>query len=98
MTQRAHQHLVRSGEFSYRRFVELIDGTVIRKAAEFGMSLRPALGYSGDFTTDILPEANLHERPTKSRARSDLFPLQTGRRCLSRRDRPAEFDGFASSG
>ena len=68
MAQRAHRHLVGSGEFSYRRFVELIDGIILRKATAVGTLLRPALEYSSatDFPTDILAEANLRERPTKA--------------------------------
>ena len=68
MADRAYDRLVGSGDFSYRRFVKLIDDTVSRKARELGLALR---GPRDDFGTievgaDPVALASLREQPTKT--------------------------------
>jgi hypothetical protein len=47
LADRAYDRMVGSGEFSYRRFVELIDACLFRKAAELGLALRPPGDHAG---------------------------------------------------
>ena len=44
MARRAHQHLVKSEKFSYRRFVELIVETIMRNASQLEFSCARAWG------------------------------------------------------
>ena len=48
LADRAYRRLVGSGEFTYPRFVGLIDETIARKTEELGLALRPARGFSAD--------------------------------------------------
>ena len=48
LADRAYRRLVGSGEFTYSRFVGLIDETIGRKTAELGLALRPPRGFSAD--------------------------------------------------
>ena len=66
MAERAHQHLVGSGQFSYGRFVGLIDATIARKAKELGLSLRSTRSDTDISVTGIDAEAfaSFRERPT----------------------------------
>ena len=66
MAERAYDRLVGSGEFSYRRFVEHIDGAIRRTARELGVPLRPGgeqLALSGT-TADPGEFASPREWPT----------------------------------
>jgi hypothetical protein len=67
MVERAYRHLVASDQFSYRRFVRLIEDIAIRRAAEHGIALsrqeRPPLAREPAF--DLAGAASLRERPTR---------------------------------
>jgi hypothetical protein len=67
MTDRAFDRLIGSGEFSYRRFVELIDRTISRKAEELAITLRSARGDTRDHEigADFTRLASFSEYPTK---------------------------------
>ncbi len=64
MADRAYDRLVASGDFSYQQFVKLIDRTIMRKATELGIPLRPPRGGCGDADFDLAALASLRERPT----------------------------------
>jgi len=64
MAERAYRRLVGSGEFSYARFIELIDDTIDRKAAELGLALRPAAEMAASGAT-IEAASHLRELPTR---------------------------------
>ena len=67
MAERAHRRLVGSGEFSYRRFVEKIDGLLLEKAADLGIQLRPPLqGRENEIGADRAALASLIEHPTRA--------------------------------
>jgi len=53
-------------EFSYRRFVKLIDDTIIRKATALGVALRPPYKQKDfvDADTDPAELGSLRELPT----------------------------------
>jgi hypothetical protein len=66
MAERAHRRLVGRGEFSYRRFVGMIDDLLARKAAQLGVRLRPPLEKAVAGAPDLHPQAlvSLVETPT----------------------------------
>jgi hypothetical protein len=67
MAARAYDHLVGSGEFSYRCFARLIDATAARKAHELGLRLRLPRATSDGVEAGADPAAlaSLREYPTK---------------------------------
>ena len=75
MAARAYDRLVGSGEFSYRRFAKLIDATVVRKAQELGVQLRPPTGRShpADANADLMALTDLREGPTEAPRHFALF-------------------------
>ncbi|HEV2099362.1 MAG TPA: hypothetical protein VGR45_10600 [Stellaceae bacterium] len=68
MADRAHRHLIASGEYGYPRFVGLVDELLERKAAEIGLSLRSAPERlpqtEGGVGADPTALQSLEERPT----------------------------------
>ncbi len=66
MADRTHDRLVGSGEFSYHRFVKLIDETVTRKAMSLGVPLRPPYQLKDfvDTSADPAELGSLRELPT----------------------------------
>lgn len=66
MADRAYDRLVASGDFSYQQFVKLIDRTIMCKATELGVPLRPPRGGCGDADFDLAELASLRERPTSA--------------------------------
>lgn len=69
MAQRAYDRLVTSDDFSYRRFVGLIDDTIERKAAELGMAwLPPPRDRPDPIEVGVDPAAlaSLREQPTRA--------------------------------
>lgn len=73
MADRAYDRLVASGDFSYWRFVQLIDCTILRKAGELGVPLRLPQGRSGHGDFDPGALASLTERPTSAPQHFALF-------------------------
>jgi hypothetical protein len=73
MADRAYDRLVGSGEFSYQRFVELIDRTILRKAGELAVPLRLPQGGSAYRNFDPAAFASLRERPTDAPQHFTLF-------------------------
>ena len=73
MADRAYDRLVGSGDFSYQRFVELIDRTVLRKAGELGVPLRLPQGGSAYKNFDPAAFASLREHPTDAPQHFALF-------------------------
>jgi hypothetical protein len=68
LAERAYQRLVQSGEFGYRRFVNLIDETISRQAKERGVSLRPARGHllPPELNADFTAPASVREWPAEA--------------------------------
>jgi len=68
MADRAYERLVESGDFSYPRFVRLIDDTISRKTRELALEARPPRGDLGvlEVGADPAALASLREQPTKS--------------------------------
>jgi hypothetical protein len=66
MAGRAYDRLVGAGEFSYRRFVGLVEDTIKRKAAELDVPLRQPTGRFGPAEFGIDPKglAEYLEQPT----------------------------------
>ncbi len=64
MADRAYDRLVGSREFSYGRFARLVSDTIVRKAGELGVRLRPPSGHFGGEGFDPMAEVDLRERPT----------------------------------
>jgi hypothetical protein len=74
MASRAYDRLVGSGEFSYQRFVRLIDATVERKLREFGLRLRSNRSrHSKDNGIDHATLGNLREVPTDTPRHHAIF-------------------------
>src|SRR4051812_48938375 len=74
MADRAHQRLVASGEFSFRRFAELIGETARRKAEECGVTLRLPTGkLSRDEYSPVASAATLLENPTVAPRHPAIF-------------------------
>jgi hypothetical protein len=67
MADRAYERLVVSGDFSYRRFVKLIDDKLSRKTRELGLALRAPRDFGTlEVGTDPVALASLREQPTKT--------------------------------
>jgi hypothetical protein len=68
MADRAYERLVGSGDFSFRRFVKLIDDTISGKARELGSATRAPRGDFGTLEAgaDPVALASLREQPTKT--------------------------------
>jgi hypothetical protein len=74
MADRAHRRLVASGEFSFRRFAQLIGETATRKAEECGVALRPPTGrLSRDEYSPVATAAKLLEHSTAAPRHSAVF-------------------------
>jgi hypothetical protein len=72
MADRAYERLVGSEDFSYRRFVALVDGTIRRKAGEIGLELRSPRASSRQ--DEISPAiTGLQEVPTRMPRHPLLF-------------------------
>jgi hypothetical protein len=68
MADRTYRHLIASGEYSYRRFVGLIEAALERKATEMEKTLRPPLqrwqATESEMGSDPVGLASLDEEPT----------------------------------
>lgn len=75
MAERTYDWLVGSGEFGYRRFADVIDKAIRRKAREIGVPLRrPCADYlSADPVFSPSELASLSERPTVLPRHSAVF-------------------------
>jgi hypothetical protein len=73
MADRTYDRLVGSGDFSYRRFVKLIDDTIARKAREIGVALRAAPRGSSRANLDPAAFPGLRELPTDGPRHFALF-------------------------
>ena len=74
MADRAQKRLIRSGDFSYRRFGQLIGETIARKAEELGSPLRHAAGgLNYDELSPISPSISRVESPTRSPRHPAVF-------------------------
>jgi hypothetical protein len=75
LAERAYNRLVGSGDFSYRRLVQLIDQSIFRKAVELGLKLR--LPWAPADGTESCGEAatlfTLREYPAKTPRHSVFF-------------------------
>jgi hypothetical protein len=71
MADRAYERLVGSGEFSYRRFVALIDSTIRRKATEIELELRSPRASRRDESYPAT--TGLQEVPTRTPRHFLLF-------------------------
>jgi hypothetical protein len=78
MADRAYDRLVASGEFSYRRFVQLVEDTIRRKAAELGVPLRPPTGEFGptEFGVLLARLTEFREAPTVAPRHPAFFLYQ----------------------
>ena len=66
MAERAYDRLVGAGEFSYRRFIGMVEDAIRRKAAELDVPLREPTGRFGPAEVGIEPKglAEFLEQPT----------------------------------
>jgi hypothetical protein len=75
IAERAYNRLVGSGDYSYRRLVQLIDQSISRKAVELGLKLRRPWAPSGctESRVDAPTLFTLREYPAKTPRHSVFF-------------------------